>query len=382
MDNVWRFALVDESADDAPVRLAVCTDVAGVFTDQPPPPARERYVLLGCEPAGALLTALSGIDTDDAWVGGLSVCPDHGSTPPPDCRSWGEFCDCAADLVDVRVLAARPSGDGLWDLHLDGDPWLDDSPEEAPPAVAFRLFGSDGPYGTCRSVTGVYRQRAEPPEHPVRLVGCVPSPALAVAMVPHGEPGHRHAFLHALTRDGDEVALPISAGLCLDGEVRPWASDLVDVHFAHGLTETMPTGARAIWDLWFDGGPTEPNLWAPYDSTLRFWWAGAAMAHHTGFGPDRPPGGTYHLDGRHVTDLNGFFCALGEAINGPGGYFGWNLSAVEDCLRGRFGAASPFHLVWHDADVAREHLVVRRRSGVAFDALLDLLRLYGSTVEL
>ncbi|MFD0592855.1 barstar family protein [Catellatospora coxensis] len=72
--------------------------------------------------------------------------------------------------------------------------------------------------------------------------------------------------------------------------------------------------------------------------------AGAALAHH-GFGlPDRPAGRTYHLDGRFVTDVEGFYCAIGEAVNGPGGYFGWNLDALVDCLRGRWGPK--LHSAW------------------------------------
>jgi len=53
------------------------------------------------------------------------------------------------------------------------------------------------------------------------------------------------------------------------------------------------------------------------------------------------------LDGRHITDEDGFYCALGEAVNGPGGYFGWNLDALNYCLRGHWGAQAPFTLHWH-----------------------------------
>ncbi|WP_432926932.1 barstar family protein [Microbispora sp. CA-135349] len=56
---------------------------------------------------------------------------------------------------------------------------------------------------------------------------------------------------------------------------------------------------------------------------------------------DRPPGRAYDLNGSHVTDKAGFYLAIGEAINGPGGYFGCNLDALNDCLRGRFGARTP-----------------------------------------
>lgn len=50
-----------------------------------------------------------------------------------------------------------------------------------------------------------------------------------------------------------------------------------------------------------------------------------------------------------------------KAINGPGGYFGWNLNALDDCLRGGFGARAPFTLVWSDSQVARQSLTRRWR---------------------
>ena len=51
-----------------------------------------------------------------------------------------------------------------------------------------------------------------------------------------------------------------------------------------------------------------------------------------------------------MTDVEGFYCAIGEAINGPGGYFGVNADDLHDCVvMGRAGAANPFRLVWHDS---------------------------------
>jgi hypothetical protein len=103
--------------------------------------------------------------------------------------------------------------------------------------------------------------------------------------------------------------------------------------------------------------------------------------------PDRPAGTTYDLDGQFVTDIEGFFCAIGEAINGPGGYVGWNGAALNDCLRGRFGARAPFRLVWHHSAIAREHLVAgydRRRLGPAITLpdLLDMLAAHQIEIDL
>ncbi|GAA3254283.1 barstar family protein [Dactylosporangium siamense] len=134
---------------------------------------------------------------------------------------------------------------------------------------------------------------------------------------------------------------------------------LLDVTFDAGIGGAMPVGAWDIWERWRTlGRPTEPGLWTAYDRDLRHQWLGAALRHHRHGEPDRPAGTTYHLDGRHVTDIEGFWCAIGEAVNGPGGYFGWNASAFDDCLRGRWGAATPFRLVWHDAEAARTHLTL------------------------
>ncbi|MEV0401811.1 barstar family protein [Actinoallomurus sp. NPDC050550] len=77
----------------------------------------------------------------------------------------------------------------------------------------------------------------------------------------------------------------------------------------------------------------------------------------------------------------------GEAINGPGGYFGWNLDALDDCLGGRRGARAPFRLVWHDSAVAGEHLVPgydrhRHAPAVTLDSLLQIFAEHGIEVEL
>ncbi|MFD6198781.1 barstar family protein [Mycobacteriaceae bacterium NPDC060252] len=60
---------------------------------------------------------------------------------------------------------------------------------------------------------------------------------------------------------------------------------------------------------------------------------------------------TYLVDGSHVHTRADFFIELGRAVNGPGGYFGSNLDALVDCLRGGFGTPEdePFRFVLRDA---------------------------------
>ncbi|MFE4334761.1 MULTISPECIES: barstar family protein [unclassified Streptomyces] len=46
---------------------------------------------------------------------------------------------------------------------------------------------------------------------------------------------------------------------------------------------------------------------------------------------------TYVIDGSRVTGLEQFWKVIGEAVNGPGGYFGRNFDALADCLSGGMG---------------------------------------------
>ncbi|GAA1391342.1 hypothetical protein GCM10009639_21050 [Kitasatospora putterlickiae] len=66
----------------------------------------------------------------------------------------------------------------------------------------------------------------------------------------------------------------------------------------------------------------------------------------------------YLLDGTRIRTTDDFWHAIGEAVNGPGGYFGRNLDALADCLGGGFGTPDDgdFAVEWHDHGVSREHL--------------------------
>lgn len=46
---------------------------------------------------------------------------------------------------------------------------------------------------------------------------------------------------------------------------------------------------------------------------------------------------TYLIDGSRIASKADFFTEIGRAVNGDGGYFGSNLDALADCLRGGFG---------------------------------------------
>ncbi|GLX99642.1 MULTISPECIES: barstar family protein [Actinoplanes] len=394
--------LVDQNTDDgSDAVIAACADIDGLFVDPPQPPV-ERYELLGCAPEGRLLAACDG--SGPVRLGNLGVAAVHRPDSPHGPECW----DCAEELLDVTVLGAGPSivVPGLFDVTLEGRFRVDEtgSPsrnaEKAPDADGFLLAGitghGDEPFGDCQDVAGVFRHRNAPAPRPATLIGCRPEPSLkrAIDALRRGAPRRRfiNASIFHAAYDGTAIHV-LGSGLGAEvSAVRPSAlgEGLYDVElrsqYGDAIGGPRPTRAREIWDLWRVGRPTEVNLWSGYDTELRHEWAGAALAHHRQ-APDRPADTTFHLDGRHVTDEEGFYCAIGEAINGPAGYFGWNLGALHDCAGGGWGAEPGFRLVWHDAQVAREHLVPGYdrywwEPAVTMDDVLGLLDRDGVRVEL
>jgi RNAse (barnase) inhibitor barstar len=373
--------------DDTP--LGLCVEIEGLFADLPPRP-REHFTLVGCRPEGTLADLLDrlpaeALGTDQAWLGDVAITE---PPPPPGVPPvWlGEY------LGDVIVLGQRPSigMPGTVDIDLSG--FVDvydrtDAVTRPHGTSQFVLLGmGQARYGTCFDVTGVFRDQAAPPVPQVRLLGCRPEPPLLTALDAIGQSSKAaarrrrvYAEVHVVAADGSAGHLVggVVSGVVQAGGPSRLNAELLDITIDSDPQEPLPTGVLDILGHWRTGRPVERNLWSGYDRELRHHWAGIASGRISG-GPDRPAGTTYDLDGRFITDIEGFYCAIGEAINGPGGYFGWNLDALVDCLRRGFGARTPFRLVWRHSVVAREHLVDgydRRRLGpaVSLRYLLDLL---------
>ncbi|MFC7217989.1 barstar family protein [Streptomyces polyrhachis] len=67
---------------------------------------------------------------------------------------------------------------------------------------------------------------------------------------------------------------------------------------------------------------------------------------------------TYVLDGQRIHNLEDFWRVMGEAVNGPGGYFGRNLDAFRDCLWGGFGTPDDgeFKVQWREHACSKQAL--------------------------
>jgi RNAse (barnase) inhibitor barstar len=66
----------------------------------------------------------------------------------------------------------------------------------------------------------------------------------------------------------------------------------------------------------------------------------------------------YAIDGTQVMTLEDFWRVIGEAVNGPGGYFGSNLDALADSLSGGPGYPDDgdFIIEWRDHELSRRAL--------------------------
>ncbi|MCX5392152.1 barstar family protein [Streptomyces sp. NBC_00094] len=341
----------------------VCAEAEGLFGE----PRRGTYELFGWVPQ-AEQAEQAGVG---GWVGHrLWLVPDDETLDPwslEDAESPGQPLG-----TDGLVLTGQDDYEGPPEGHRgrvrvhDGHRWL----------------------GSCRAFVRVRPHKQ--PSPPLVLRGLAQGDQLRAALAE----GTRQALdleLAAL-EIRDDQGEQLTERL-LWARVSAWrasssGTDLIDLELDGELFRPVPEHARPVWERWLAGPPDTAGAWAGLDTRHRWVWHDLVrerVAHHGAPG-DRPAGHAYALDGRHVTDEPGLYLALGEAVNGPGGYFGGNLGALADCLGGTFGYTAPATLLWRDAATAREHLsqalTPDGQSYDLFGVILDLLAEGGMHVTL
>ncbi|MCM2390009.1 barstar family protein [Streptomyces albipurpureus] len=385
------FALVRDE-DDA--GLALCAEVSGLYAE----PLRTAYQLLGCVPSGPLKELLDkgsapiSARLDDLWIRPLGASADLNAAQPSD---LGEDSEHPAWLLSgVMVTGARrhPADPTCWDVSLQGVDGHLGPPRDLGPQTAVVLHTDRGECGRGADFSDVLLPDDAEPAPSLTLLGCAPGPVLKAALASGTRRSLRlgPVVLEVLGRDGAVVA-----ECRLQGEVRDWRPSahgpgLLDLDLDGRFWDPVPLYAREVWERWRTSPPTEPGLWSAYDRRERGVWldlvcsraARTRQAEGSRAGrtrpADQPAGRVYELDGRHATDEPGLYCALGEAINGPGGYFGSSTGGLDDCLRGGFGARAPATLIWRGHQIARESLGrVLAWDGQPFsyfEMILDILR--------
>lgn len=93
----------------------------------------------------------------------------------------------------------------------------------------------------------------------------------------------------------------------------------------------------------------------------------------------------FRIDGRKIKSTKDFYREVGFAVNGPGGYFGRNLDALADCLRGGFGTPEDraYEFEWEHSAISRRHLKDVQRGQLSFfDSVRDVFDNAGVTLNL
>ncbi|QKV94101.1 barstar family protein [Streptomyces sp. NA02950] len=142
-----------------------------------------------------------------------------------------------------------------------------------------------------------------------------------------------------------------------------------DTEGGHGRTDltislggyTLPYPyAGEIWRTWSHGPPVASGAWKDLPAEAHRSWlhvvqqAWFSAGHRARVYGDAD---TYEIAGADLATIDSFYCALGEAVNGPGGYLGSNPSALDDCLSNSGGGRRRlFRLVWRDFEVSRRNI--------------------------
>ncbi|NKE56080.1 hypothetical protein FXN61_04240 [Lentzea sp. PSKA42] len=275
------------------------------------------------------------------------------------------------DLVDPVVHATLPDGDVVLSAAVC---LRDDRParprKKARPAQ-YRLFEGERFAGTCRTVDGLPEDEPRYRWPAVTLIGCDRPDRIRDLVAVNDWGGIR-----ALDHDGRPMSFAMIKFVVTDIRPSVLGNDLLDVVLDQSSVTWSPgyyrerpgPASRPVWELWRDGVPEKKNLWAPFDSAGRRAWLDLTHGNQR---PAADQTGVHHLDGRFATDREGLHLALGEAMAGPGGYFGRNIDEIADCLD-----FTEFTLVWHDAHVAHD------ADRDYFTRVLEKLRAFGATVEL
>ncbi|MFI9259751.1 barstar family protein [Streptomyces sioyaensis] len=117
--------------------------------------------------------------------------------------------------------------------------------------------------------------------------------------------------------------------------------------------------AAKIWRRWASGVALEKGEWLQWPASQHSAWLHVVQnawftSNHRAarYGGE----GVAYLDGFHMSTKSGFFCALGEAVNGPGGYFGSNLDGLADCISSSSGEGLPMKIIWQNFRTSQELL--------------------------
>lgn len=181
---------------------------------------------------------------------------------------------------------------------------------------------------------------------------------------------------------GDILVDVLDANEAILGTYDLWGATLETEGDASGTLWTSVSTAphvyaRTVWDHWREELPTAYGQWAALPAGERDGWVEAAQLHYFHKAGERRtwpmPDGRITLHGEQIVNLASFFCAVGEAFNGPGGYFGSNFTALADCLANLDREPGQrVQLYWTNMAVAEAALAHRVETSEGWTRIFDI----------
>lgn len=138
-----------------------------------------------------------------------------------------------------------------------------------------------------------------------------------------------------------------------------WGASYLDIEASlFGFACHYPQ-AGAMWRRWASGRPIQVGEWLSYSVDAHPSWLHVVQTAWFEFGHDATRYETStsaSIDGLKMPSRDSFYCAIGEALNGPGGYFGAGLDSLEECIRASRTSTPPLRITWFNSSVSRDVL--------------------------
>ncbi|MBB4806126.1 RNAse (barnase) inhibitor barstar [Chryseobacterium defluvii] len=150
-------------------------------------------------------------------------------------------------------------------------------------------------------------------------------------------------------------------------------SSKTNIHLS-GNVWHHPKGYHKSWELKINNQMSEKNIWKDLRKDELQGWLVYAL--HTMKITSAKENIKIQIDGNDFHNLDEFFCTIGEEVNGIGGYFGRNLYALHDCMRGDFGIKSISELTWQNHERSKKLFKAR------FNKILKIFEEYKTDVIL
>lgn len=218
------------------------------------------------------------------------------------------------------------------------------------PAALYRLIEDEAQHEilTARDLVGFFAEPSGEASPPVRMIG--------TSLLLERAPTHFYDVELQVLDYRREIIGAYYIGEVEVVEAQP--SSLVDgtdlEMSLQGYSLPFPH-AGEIWRRWASGGPRGVGEWRKLPPEWHLSWLHVAQTAWFQAGrlaTRYEPKPSYVIDGNGIANTDSFFCALGEAINGPGGYFGSGLDALADCLSHATAGEHSFELVCRNFDVS------------------------------